>query len=171
MLIWARESLSFKPLELDDLPLLLDWLHAPHVSAWWSEAQEAIRSIESHINDANINSFLICLNKQAIGYIQCCLLDPDKDEAFHLSGLPLGTIGIDLFIGKVEKTKIGLGPRILMLMMEDLFAKGVPLVLVDPHPENRNAIRAYEKAGFSPFKTVYPESGPVSLMIRNRKEF
>jgi len=30
-------SISFRPLSRSDFPLLLEWLSAPHVAAWWHE--------------------------------------------------------------------------------------------------------------------------------------
>ena len=65
-----------------------------------------------------------------------------------LSDQPFGTLGIDISIGPAEMVGIGHGSAIVRQFVEELFDEGAPRVVIDPHPDNKRAIRAYEKAGF-----------------------
>jgi aminoglycoside 6'-N-acetyltransferase len=48
-----------------------------------------------------------------------------------------------------------------------LLAAGVPQVLTDPSPDNKRAIKAYEKAGFCKERPVDTPNGAALLMDRN----
>jgi aminoglycoside 6'-N-acetyltransferase len=41
-------------------------------------------------------------------------------------------------------------------------------VVTDPDPDNGQAVRAYEKAGFEKGRTVDTPDGPTLLMVRSR---
>ena len=43
----------------------------------------------------------------------------------------------------------GHGSAFIRLHCDRLFAAGAPAIGTDPHPDNKRAIRAYEKAGFA----------------------
>ena len=45
--------------------------------------------------------------------------------------------------------------------------EGAPRVVIDPHPENRVAILAYEKAGFRALGVRTTECESVLIMIRD----
>ena len=42
---------------------------------------------------------------------------------------------------------------------------GVPAIAIDPAPDNRRAVRAYEKAGFVIDRPIETEEGPALLML------
>jgi aminoglycoside 6'-N-acetyltransferase len=47
-----------------------------------------------------------------------------------------------------------------------LLEAGVPQILTDPSPDNRRAIKAYEKAGFCKQRPVNTPDGAALLMVR-----
>ncbi|TBE73818.1 GNAT family N-acetyltransferase, partial [Rhizobium leguminosarum] len=51
-----------------------------------------------------------------------------------------------------------------------LFAKGAQRILVDPHPDNAFAIRAYTKAGFQGLGETTTKYGRALLMALDRQE-
>lgn len=166
--------LAFRPVAKEDLPLLQTWLTEPHVAQWWDPAEQAIRKIAQHMTDEAVRPFVVSLDGVPFGYIQLCQLEAEKDfDALCASldaPLPVGTVGLDQFIGPQDKVGVGLGPRLLNLMMTKLFEEGVPAVLVDPHPDNIFAIRAYEKAGLNHLQQGKSRNGAVQWMVRYAQE-
>ena len=77
------------------------------------------------------------------------------------------TFGVDQFIGPAEMIGKGLGTRLVSAMAERALNDGATRVLVDPHPDNAAAIRAYEKAGFVRLGTFSMTGGPALLMARD----
>ncbi|WP_319412258.1 GNAT family N-acetyltransferase [uncultured Cohaesibacter sp.] len=165
-----RGNIGFRPVEKPDLPLLHDWLSKPHVAKWWDPAEKAISSIERHMGDDAVTPLMVCLDESAFAYMQLCELDVDRNEDNVPIECPVGTIGLDQFIGPEDKVGIGLGPRFLKLIITKLFCEGTPAVLVDPDPSNLFAIRAYEKAGFIRLRQVDKKNGPTLFMVRTFQE-
>ncbi|TIV10985.1 MAG: acetyltransferase, partial [Mesorhizobium sp.] len=83
---------------------------------------------------------------------------------------PFGTLGVDLSIGPPELVGVGHGSAILSQFVEELFEEGAPRVVIDPHPGNARAIRAYEKAGFRPIGRRHSQYGDVVLMAVDADE-
>jgi aminoglycoside 6'-N-acetyltransferase len=65
---------------------------------------------------------------------------------------------------------IGHGSAIVRQFVEELFAEGAPRVIIDPHPDNARAIRAYEKAGFREIDRRTSRYGDVVLMAIEAEE-
>ncbi len=86
------------------------------------------------------------LTGRPIAYLQS--YDPHLEDDHPYADQPFGTLGIDLSIGVPGMVGVGHGPAIVRQFVEELFAEGAPRVVIDPHPDNARAIRAYEKAGF-----------------------
>jgi aminoglycoside 6'-N-acetyltransferase len=63
--------------------------------------------------------------------------------------LPPGARGIDQSIGDPSLVGRGHGSAFVRAHCDRLFAAGAPAIGTDPHPDNKRAIRAYEKAGFA----------------------
>ena len=164
------ETITFVPLQETDLPLLYEWLHEPHVRAWWSDPDTQVDQMRAHLSDDTIEPFVVCLNGEPVAYIQACDLRA-AGEMPHLAGLPERTFGIDQFIGPADRVGRGLGTRLVRLMSERLIAQGAESVLVDPAPENKAAIRAYEKAGFARREEIATKHGTALIMTLDRQEF
>ena len=153
------------------MPLLSTWLGAPHVAAWWDAPQEGVRKISGHICDPTVNPLLVELGGEPFAYIQICDLDAERDDEPALRDQPKRTVGLDQFIGPETMTGKGLGPRFMRLVIADAFEAGAARILVDPHPDNRNALRAYEKIGFRRIGVRSSAAGPTLFMAIDRQEF
>ncbi|PTM95999.1 GNAT family N-acetyltransferase [Mycoplana dimorpha] len=155
----------FRPVTEADLPLLLRWLAEPHVRRWWGEPEVEAEEIRGHFSDPLVNPYLVLLDGEPIGYIQSYVVDGPE----HPYGdQPAGTVGIDQFIGPRSHIGRGLGPQMIEAFVAGLFEQGVERIIIDPHPDNRPAIRAYEKAGFRVFDQRQTEDGPALMMARDR---
>ena len=79
----------------------------------------------------------------------------------------MGTRGLDQFIGEADMLGCGHGSGFIRTFIDQLFARGVPRIVIDPSPANPRAIRAYEKAGFVPQHEIVTPDGPALLMIQD----
>lgn len=162
------EPYGFRPLSRTDLPLLAEWLERSHVRRWWGEPSEAIGSMEEHIDDPSVAPFIVTLDGSDFAFIQVADLSVEDDAA--LADQPVGTYGIDQFIGPAELTGKGHGPAFIGRFCGGLFAKGARRILVDPHPDNAIAIRAYSKAGFTRLEETTTNYGRALLMALDHQE-
>lgn len=111
------------------------------------------------------DSFILCLQGRAIGYLQCFDLARDTGRTFPLERR--ATRGIDLFIGELAYLGQGHGAAFLRLAAEWLLAQpGVRRVIGDPEPANRRSRGAFEKAGFRDSGERTVPGGSVRLMVR-----
>ncbi|HLK22221.1 MAG TPA: GNAT family N-acetyltransferase [Bryobacteraceae bacterium] len=154
-----RASISFRPLERFDFPLLQEWLAAPHVAVWWSERIDPV-SIEAKYGRCvdgtePTHVFVVEQERRPIGWIQWYLWADYPEHARQLEAEP-ASAGIDLAIGKLEMTGLGLGPAAIREFLGQLvFANSaIRAVITDPQKSNVRSLRAFEKAGFKFAKTV-----------------
>ena len=132
---------TFRRATEGDLPLLNEWIGRPHVAAWWEDAIDA-----DDLADPQSRAWIVALDDRPFAHLQ--------DYAVHGFGphpfdyLPAGARGTDQFIGEADLLDRGHGAAMLRHWCERLFAEDVPVVGVDPHPDNARAIAAYRRAGF-----------------------
>ncbi len=102
-----------------------------------------------------------------IAYLQN--YDGAGDPGAGWPDLPTCTWGIDTFIGPLDAVGRGHGSAYLRQFGDMLLARpGVERLSIDPAPDNRRAIRAYEKAGFVAERRTTTPDGDALLMIRER---
>ena len=147
-------SLSFRPLSRSDFPLLQAWLAAPHVAAWWHEILDLASVYAKYgprVDGAEpTHVFVIEHDGRTVGWIQWYLWDDYPEHASQLGAEP-GSAGIDLAIGELAMTGLGLGPvAIREFLRQIVFADlGVRAVITDPEEHNLRSILAFQKAGFT----------------------
>lgn len=155
----------FRPMSAADLPLVRRWLAAPHVIEWWGDTEEQFSLVSEDILSPAMDQFIVAADDHAFAYLQC--YDPGAWPENGLGSHPLGTRGIDQFIGEVDMLARGHGSAFIRHFTDGLLSAGAPRVLTDPNPENHRAIRAYEKAGFMRDHVVDKPDGLALLMVRN----
>jgi aminoglycoside 6'-N-acetyltransferase len=137
---------DFRAVTEADLPMIAGWLALPHMAEWWGDPETEIASIREHIDSDSVEPLIVELGGRAIAYLQS--YDPHMEDDHPYADQPFGTLGIDISIGVPELLGLGHGPAIIRQFTEMLFEEGALRVIIDPHPDNGRAIRAYEKAGF-----------------------
>jgi aminoglycoside 6'-N-acetyltransferase len=155
----------FRDLEETDMAVLGGWMSEPHVVRWWGDPAEALAKIREAMSDPATRPMIVELAGEPIAYLQ--QYDPHMEEGHPYRDQPKGTLGLDLTIGSSQHLGIGHGPAILREYAQQLFDGGVPRLVIDPHPENLRAIRAYEKAGFAAFDQRTTVYGPALMMARD----
>lgn len=159
----------FIPVEPRHLNMISQWLAEPHVAQWWNEDPEKeLADIADHMDSISVEPFIIMLGDEPIGYLQT--YDPHLEDDHPYQDQPGGTIGMDLFIGEPDLIGKGHGARLIDEFVSLLFEEGVPRMIIDPDPANKQAIRAYEKAGFVAFDTRTSIYGPALMLARDNSE-
>jgi len=149
-------DLSFRPLTEADFPLMLRWLTAPHVREWYGYGEPAtLEGVRAHYasrvsGDDPTKAYVVLQGEKPIGYIQSYLIADHPEYARHVRVEP-GAAGVDLFIGEPDLVHRGVGPAILRRFLREIvFAdEQIGCCIIGPEPDNRAAIRAYEKVGFT----------------------
>jgi aminoglycoside 6'-N-acetyltransferase len=136
----------------------------PHVTSWWGDADEQFELVSGDLWHPAMDQFIVAVDGQPFGYLQC------YDLTAWNSGFgsqPLGTRGIDQFIGEPDLIDRGHGSAFIRAFADRLLAAGTPRLVTDPDPANTRAVRAYEKAGFHRDRLVGTPDGPALLMVRS----
>src|ERR1700726_2467522 len=155
---------GFRPMTTADLPLIQRWLTLPHVREWWGDPDQQYALVSGDLNDPAMDQYIVSVANSRLSYLQCYDLT-EWNSGFGTQ--PLGTRGIDLFIGEPMMIERGHGSALLRSFADDRLRKGAPRMVTDPDPTNGRAIRAYHKAGFERDRMVETPDGPALLMIRN----
>jgi RimJ/RimL family protein N-acetyltransferase len=156
--------ITFIPLTDSHFPLLLKWLEAPHVKAWWDRdvvwTPELIKEkYAPYVNgykceagiEKPIKAYIIHVDQEPIGYIQLYNAY-DFLRSQPLQGLPQNLAAFDLLIGEVQYLRKGIGSFVLKEFFDHHCDPSFTHILADPDRNNIAAIRAYEKAGFKKIK-------------------
>jgi aminoglycoside 6'-N-acetyltransferase len=151
--VWQRDAVK-----------LADWLDRPHVATWWGPRDEVIQELAAHIET---DMALIAMDGDPVGLI--CWQIPTREELAEagLDDLPRDLVDIDLMIGEAEALGRGIGPAALRRLFERLRAKGVPRVGLATSQTNLRALRAFEKAGFTPWRDFVEKGESYRYLTRD----
>lgn len=177
-------EVQFRRLEEGDLPLMKRWLEDPDVAPWYGSDSTEHAALRAEYGDKirgerRDHSFIIQIDGEDAGYIQCYLIDDHPDYARQMRVDP-GAVGIDLFIGEPSARNRGYGAVVIRAFLEQIvFGKlDATVAIIAPEPGNARAIRAYEKVGFAWQKTVHivdeesaANTGDEYMMRQTREEF
>jgi RimJ/RimL family protein N-acetyltransferase len=161
--------ITFKPLQKEDLPLLLQWFKEPHVAQWWpvpQKEEDFFAHFLKRIRTKETLPFLVFLNNKPIGYVQYYKLD--QRHRSWLPPLPEETVGTDQFIGEIAYVGKGYGTLMLKQFIQFLSQQNpsIKIIIVDPDPKNKAAIRCYEKVGFEVMGEFLNNFGDPALVMR-----
>ncbi len=138
-------SYAFRPVTLDDLPLLNRWLAAEHVRRWWGEDA---RFAPEDLDEPRVAYWIVCHAGRPFGYIQDYRVH-GWEGGHHFDHLPHGARGIDQYIGEAAMLGQGHGTAFIGAHIRRLRDAGAPVIATDPHPDNARAIAVYRKLGFA----------------------
>jgi aminoglycoside 6'-N-acetyltransferase len=149
-----------------DVALVAAWRRRPHVLKWWNTPPDDLAA--ETVGDATIAVWIAELDARPIAYIQDYRVHDWPGH--HFSFLPTDSRGMDILIGGPDLIGRGHGTAIVERHVDALFARGVPAMGIDPHPDNAAARRAYAKAGFVEVdgRSVDTQWGRSILMVRRR---
>lgn len=158
-----NENIHFKLMVGADLPLWEGWIEKPHVkNVWFIEGYETSDYIHQKISGNGYDfPFIIYCDDTPIGYIQCSDLHAyttkcPKPKGIFTEEEPPGVFSMDLFIGEEDYQNKGYGSKIVSEFVNYLFENfHAKTIYIDPARGNKQAIRCYEKAGFTFVKEAF----------------
>jgi RimJ/RimL family protein N-acetyltransferase len=161
---------------MSDVDNVVGWSREEEVAFWWHESgtpEKVIRSQwESRADgdDEKTRIFIIKVDTTDIGVIQTYHA---ADYPGHAAEIQTpDSAGIDVFIGSSEWRDRGIGTAVVRQFVNEIvFAdQSIQRCVIDPEPDNRRAIRAYEKAGFQHVRSYSSQlnSADVYLMVKER---
>ena len=167
-------TLSFRPLEERDFPMLHEWVRRPHVAEWWSEPSTLEDIKDEYLptldGRSSTKAFIASLDDEPIGFIQVYVVHGSGDGWWE-DETDAGARGIDQFLADAARLNQGLGTAMIKAFVDRLFQDtAVSKVQTDPSPENARAIRCYRKVGFKSVGEVMTPDGPALLMLCEREE-
>ena len=119
-------------------------------------------------NQSTTRPYVALGDGMPIGYIQSYVAMGSGEGWWEGEEDP-GVRGIDQFLAHAEQLGQGLGTRMVRAFVQQLFADpSVTRIQTDPSPENKRAIRCYEKAGFHAVGEIETPDGRALLMICDR---
>jgi aminoglycoside 6'-N-acetyltransferase len=149
-------TLTFEPVSVDDLELLVDWRGMPHVERWWPGLHDRAaleRELGPIMDGTDPTRAFICRSgARAIGYAQAYrLADEAQWRAVVTTAIgELRAVGIDYFIGEPDLIGRGLGAAMIASFVTVVWATfSEPAVVVAVQQGNAPSWRALERAGFT----------------------
>lgn len=149
---------------LDDYNLLAKWLSNPVVLEYYEgrnnsfNLDKVIRKFGPRARgEDQVTSCIVGFKGYAVGYIQYYKIDFDDYDLRRKidTSKYIAPYGMDLFIGDTAYWNMGIGTKLVRLVIEYLFNnENVDAIFIDPQTWNKRAIRCYEKSGFSPVAVV-----------------
>ncbi|MEO5510784.1 MAG: GNAT family N-acetyltransferase [Longimicrobiales bacterium] len=166
-------KIAFRPMRLEDLPLMHEWLGRPHIASWWDglpTLDEVIADYRPVISeDGPHKCYFAVADGEPIGFIQSYVPALAHAEGWWLDEHDTGVRGIDQFLCDSESLGKGLGTAMVSAFIDYLFEDpAVTRIQTDPSPENARAIRCYEKAGFHATGVIETLDGRALLMYCDR---
>jgi RimJ/RimL family protein N-acetyltransferase len=171
-MILYPKLISFEKLQTNDLPLMHRWLNEPHVHEWYDkDKKNTIEDITERYSpkinkDKLSDAYLVLYDKKKVAYIQTYKVN-DWPEFGEYMGYDDHTASVDLFIGEKSFLGKGFGSFFLKKFLNDVvFANDtISTCIIGPEPNNKRAIKAYEKVGFTYKKTVQIPNEPDPTYI------
>ena len=146
---------NFRRLSPNDIPLMHEWLQKSHIRQWWDDGDDTLEKVAAHYGAKDETARFILLDgEKPIGYFQYYFAED-------------GAIGIDQFIGDETYLDRGVGEKTIVMFFQMIAEKhNPPFIFLDPSPENKRAIRCYEKVGFRHYETKISDDGASIYLMR-----
>jgi RimJ/RimL family protein N-acetyltransferase len=146
------------------LSLLTTWLHRPHVACWWGDPEQTLAAVQQH---PITSEALVEVDARPVGFV--CWQMPSQEElaAANLDDLPSDLVDLDILIGDPEVLGQGVGPAALSQVLAKLRADGVRVAGVGTAAANLRALRAFDKAGFRPFRDFQEAGCDMRYLVQN----
>ncbi|MBR7554092.1 GNAT family N-acetyltransferase [Allobacillus sp. GCM10007491] len=158
-MLLKHKNITIRKMKHEDLRLMMKWLNDDQVLAFYEEPpsdwKRIVKKYRPRIEGNHyVTPCIIEYDDQPIGYIQYYEIQPKKLDEYGILLNNGKLYGIDQFIGEPTLWGKGIGTQMIRMILSELNRKGATKVLLEVNPENRRAIRAYEKCGFREIKDL-----------------
>jgi len=132
----AGKQVTLRPVQSADEEKLAEIFSDPEVARWWGDPAKSVQDALENTDDDS--QFLIELDGEAIGFIQC---SEETDPMYRHAS-------VDISLRSPWQGR-GLGPDAIKALARFLIDKrGHHRLTIDPAAHNTRAIKAYERVGF-----------------------
>lgn len=173
-----KMEIDFRPICEADFPQLCEWRNSEHVIKWYGKTPVTVDEVAEHhmpyINgEKPTKAYFIVMGGTDIGYIQTYKIYDYPDYNAYVQA-DSTSAGVDLFIGHTDYVHKGYGMHVMKAFLEKyVFIGDIDKCIIGPEPDNKSAIRMYEKSGFEWYKTIQipDEDAPEHLMMITKEKF
>ena len=154
-----KDEITIRDFTETDLPLMFKWLTDKRVLEYYEgrDIRFTMDTLSAHFLEEIPDGFrmIIEYKKSPIGYAQAYQLSGELFDEYDYPDDGHIVFAMDQFIGEPKYWSKGIGSSFLKMMASHLKENmAAERVLLDPHQDNKRAIRAYEKAGFKIIKSL-----------------
>lgn len=160
-----------------DMQALLTWLtdervlaHVYDEDAPWDMEKIRESFAENAAPDSEVAGWMICVDGVPVGYMQHYAVTPESYRFTDVVPFSLlaGAFGTDMFIGKPDMWRRGIGRQAVELLAAHLRQQGVTRLCADPAMDNDHGMAFWPKAGFIPLGAVpeydHPEKQSMLML-------
>jgi aminoglycoside 6'-N-acetyltransferase len=162
--------IELRPMVIEDLPLIADWLTEPHVARWWlsgATATEELDGIRESVAGHSATRMMIVLEStegapgSAVGWCQWYPYDAYPAEGAAAGALP-GECGFDYALGDPGAVGRGLGTELIARLIAEV-RRVHPACgcIVAPDARNLASRRVLERNGFELVEVRPIETEPI----------
>jgi aminoglycoside 6'-N-acetyltransferase len=151
-------ALTWRPLTVDDLPLLAEWLREPQVARWWNH-EHTLEAVERDFGpsvrgEEPGEDLVVSLDEHPIGLLQRSVIRNYPEELAKFDAVvdvPDGAVELDYLIADATLRGRGLGSRMIATAVQATWRDhpAAPAILVAVVAANIASWRALEKAGLT----------------------
>ena len=164
-------TITFRPLDMSDMPRLARWLMAPHVRKFYQPAPITLAEVTAEyapmIGERTPTICHIACADEPFAYVQS-YRNRDYPDWAALIGAQDG-ISLDLFIGEPAFLHRGFGRALIIAYLQQIalphFA-GETRAYIAHACANTKALRCSEAAGFRPLREIMEDGVPTLLLAR-----
>lgn len=168
-----EQTIAFRPVSLEDLPLIHKWMNQPHVIPFWNLAFDLERMrqhLEKALADQHQTLYIGFLDHGPMSYWESYWAIDDI-IAQHYAVEPADQ-GIHLLIG--EPTFLGKGYALPLLRAMTKFQfqhLKTQKIVTEPDIRNSKMIHVFERCGFEMQKEIDLPDKRAALMFCDRQRF
>lgn len=155
-----KKRVSFRPMNEDDLVLMLKWLTDDRVLEFYDgrDKKHTQKTIREHYTEQwadEIYRVIIEYDTIPIGYAQIYRIQGELFDEYNYHETEEKIYAMDQFIGEPEYWNMGIGAEYCRVVCQYLRTEmDADAVILDPRKNNLRAVRAYQKAGFKNIKEL-----------------
>ncbi|MCA0171881.1 GNAT family N-acetyltransferase [Bacillus sp. RAR_GA_16] len=169
----SGRTISFRPVNEDDVPILHKWMHQKHIYPFWKlnlPLEEIKVWVKNSISSRHKRVFMGYLNKEPVCYV--IGYDVRQDPIRHFYSIEPRDMGMHLLIGPRRLLNKEDGETIIRAMTLFLFEKfGANRIIGEPDGRNRIVIPILKKLGANVVKDIQINEKRAKLVIANRNDF
>lgn len=144
------KSITLRPLEDADVPLVASWLEADHVKQWFHDAADWLMEIEARHGDFSfVHHFIAMADGRPIGFCQYYDCNGAQEEWYE-SPPPGDTFSIDYMLGEEAFLGQGYGKALVQAITDRAIREAGPArIIVQPEAENIPSNMALQACGYA----------------------